>query len=129
MRLGATWMERVEAGCLSLPRNSAILVFSFPLGSSALGLPLGVVFSFPSSFSNLAFALSSLGFLLLLFLSFLKLSVHMLLGPSGTLVPSGSLEGGSTLCTLLWVVGLRCTGAGALVCRKAGPAGNLNPNG
>ena len=38
MCVGATWMERVEAGCLSLPRNSAILVFSFPLGSSALGL-------------------------------------------------------------------------------------------
>ena len=38
MCVGATWMERVEAGCLSLPRNSAILVFSFPLGSSARGL-------------------------------------------------------------------------------------------
>ena len=35
-------------------------------------IPPGVLFSFPSSFSNLAFALSSLGFLLLLFLSFLS---------------------------------------------------------
>lgn len=75
-------------------------------------IPPGVLFSFPSSFSNLAFALSSLGFLLLLFLSFLKLSVHMLLGPSGTLVPSGSLEGGSTLRTLLWVgVAVRRSGS------------------
>ena len=32
-------------------------------------------------------------------------------------------------CVWGWVVGLWCTGAGALVCRKAGPAGNLNPNG
>ena len=38
MCVGATWMERVEAGCLSLPQNSAILVSSFPLGSSARGL-------------------------------------------------------------------------------------------
>ena len=46
-------------------------------------IPPGVLFSFPSSFSNLAFALSSLGFLLLLFLSFLKLSGALLLGPEG----------------------------------------------
>ena len=72
-------------------------------------IPPGVLFSFPSSFSNLAFALSSLGFLLLLFLSFLKLS-----GSCATR-PSGVFEVGSPLFTLLWVVGLRCTGVGALV--------------
>ena len=67
MCVGATWMERVEAGCLSLPRNSAILVFSFPLGSSALGLsPRACCSLSPFPTSNLAFALSSLGFLLLL---------------------------------------------------------------
>jgi len=80
MCVGATWMERVEAGCLSLPRNSAILVFSFPLGSSALGLspraccslsplpfpilrlpspPSGFCFFFSSLSSNSRFTFSS----------------------------------------------------------------------
>ena len=55
--------------------------------------------------------------------------VHMVLGPLKALSLQGLWIAVPTLCTLLWVVGLRCTGAGALVCRKAGPAGNLNPNG
>ena len=80
MCVGATWMERVEAGCLSLPRNSAILVSSFPLGSSARGLspraccslsplpfpilrlpspPSGFCFFFSSLSSNSRFTLSS----------------------------------------------------------------------
>ena len=46
-----------------------------PLGSSALGLsPRAYCSLSPLPTSNLAFALSSLGFLLLLFLSFLQLS-------------------------------------------------------
>ena len=70
------------------------------------------------------------GFLLLLFLSFLKLPGALLpLGPEGYPSPFRIFGVGSSSFILLWVVGLRCTGAGALVCRKAGPAGNLNPNG
>ena len=58
-------------------------------------IPPGVLFSFPSSFSNLAFALSSLGFLLLLFLSFLKLSGSHGPRPVDGPCPSGSLDCGS----------------------------------
>ena len=130
MCVGATWMERVEAGCLSLPRNSAILVFSFPLGSSALGLspraccslsPLPFpILRLPSPPSGFCFFFSSLSS---------NSRVHYPSALKDTQVPSGSLGLVPPLCTLLWVAGLWCAGAGALVCRKAGPAGNLNPNG
>ena len=86
MCVGATWMERVEAGCLSLPRNSAILVFSFPLGSSALGLspraccslsPLPFpILRLPSPPSGFCFFFSSLSS---------NSRVHVPLGPPGCL--------------------------------------------
>ena len=56
------------------PCLEVLVFFSFPSSGFVRSgsIPPGVLFSFPSSFSNLAFALSSLGFLLLLFLSFLS---------------------------------------------------------
>ena len=57
------------------PRLEILLFLSFPfLWVHPLWVyPPGRVVLFPSFFSTLAFALSSLGFLLLLFLSFLQL--------------------------------------------------------
>ena len=119
-RAGGSWLSFLASkfcySCLFLSsgfiRSGSIppsVLFSFPfsyLQSCVCPLlPLG-----PSELR--ASGLGIRGFLLLLFFSFLKLSVHVLLGPSGTLVPSGSLEGGSTLRTLLWVgVAVRRSGS------------------